>query len=223
MKKIPERKADTSMEKDKNKMENKKLTELLEHLEYELVQGTLDREIPAVVYDSRKVVPGCLFLCIGGANFDGHDFAAQVAEQGAGVLVVQKDVELPENVDVTVIKVADSRYAMAMISAAYFDYPAEKMKVIGITGTKGKTTTTYMIKSILESAGHKVGLIGTIETVIGDEHIPAVNTTPESYTVQSYFDQMVKAGCDCVVMEVSSQGLMLHRTCLLYTSPSPRD
>lgn len=78
------------MEKDKNKMENKKLTELLEHLEYELVQGTLDREIPAVVYDSRKVVPGCLFLCIGGAHFDGHDFAAQVAEQGAGVLVVQK-------------------------------------------------------------------------------------------------------------------------------------
>ena len=87
------------MEKDKNKMENKKLAELLEHLEYELVQGTLDREIPAVVYDSRKVVPGCLFLCIGGANFDGHDFAAQVAEQGAGVLVVQKDVELPENVN----------------------------------------------------------------------------------------------------------------------------
>ena len=115
MKKIPERKADTSMEKDKNKMENKKLAELLEHLEYELVQGTLDREIPAVVYDSRKVVPGCLFLCIGGANFDGHDFAAQVAEQGAGVLVVQKDVELPENVDVTVVKVADTRYAMAFL------------------------------------------------------------------------------------------------------------
>lgn len=86
------------------------------------------------------------------------------------------------------------------------------MKVIGITGTKGKTTTTYMIRSILESAGHKVGLIGTIEAIIGEEHIPAANTTPESYTVQSYFDRMVKAGCDCVVMEVSSQGLMLHRT-----------
>ncbi len=84
--------------------------------------------------------------------------------------------------------------------------------MIGITGTKGKTTTTYMIRSILESAGHKVGLIGTIEAIIGEEHIPAANTTPESYTVQSYFDRMVKAGCDCVVMEVSSQGLMLHRT-----------
>ena len=161
-------------------MENKKLTELLEHLEYELVQGTLDREIPAVVYDSRKVVPGCLFLCIGGANFDGHDFAAQVAEQGAGVLVVQKDVELPENVDVTVVKVADTRYAMAFISAAWFGHPAEKLKVIGITGTKGKTTTTYLVKSILENAGYKVGLVGTIEVIIGDEQIHADKTTPES-------------------------------------------
>ena len=212
MKKIPERKADTSMEKDKNKMENKKLTELLEHLEYELVQGTLDREIPAVVYDSRKVVPGCLFLCIGGANFDGHDFAAQVAEQGAGVLVVQKDVELPENVDVTVVKVADTRYAMAFISAAWFGHPAEKLKVIGITGTKGKTTTTYLVKSILENAGYKVGLVGTIEVIIGDEHIHANNTTPESYLLQEYFARMVEAGLDTVVMEVSSQALMLHRT-----------
>ena len=108
------------MEKDENKMENKKLTELLEHLEYELVQGTLDREIPAVVYDSRKVVPGCLFLCIGGANFDGHDFAAQVAEQGAGVLVVQKDVELPENVDVTVVKVASPSRCTSRLSLANF-------------------------------------------------------------------------------------------------------
>lgn len=212
MKKIPERKADTSMEKDKNKMENKKLAELLEHLEYELVQGTLDREIPAVIYDSRKVVPGCLFLCIGGANFDGHDFAAQVAEQGAGVLVVQKDVELPENVDVTVVKVADTRYAMAFISAAWFGHPAEKLKVIGITGTKGKTTTTYLVKSILENAGYKVGLVGTIEVIIGDEHIHANNTTPESYLLQEYFARMVEAGLDTVVMEVSSQALMLHRT-----------
>ena len=200
------------MEKDENKMENKKLTELLEHLEYELVQGTLDREIPAVVYDSRKVVPGCLFLCIGGANFDGHDFAAQVAEQGAGVLVVQKDVELPENVDVTVVKVADTRYAMAFISAAWFGHPAEKLKVIGITGTKGKTTTTYLVKSILENAGYKVGLVGTIEVIIGDEHIHANNTTPESYLLQEYFARMVEAGLDTVVMEVSSQALMLHRT-----------
>ena len=112
----------------------------------------------------------------------------------------------------TVIKVEDTRYALALMSAAYFGYPADKMKVIGITGTKGKTTTTYMIKSILEETGHKVGLIGTIEAIIGDKKIPACNTTPESYTIHKYFAEMVEAGCDCVVMEVSSQGLMLHRT-----------
>ena len=137
---------------------------------------------------------------------------AQVAEQGAGVLVVQKDVELPENVDVTVVKVADTRYAMAFISAAWFGHPAEKLKVIGITGTKGKTTTTYLVKSILENAGYKVGLVGTIEVIIGDEHIHANNTTPESYLLQEYFARMVEAGLDTVVMEVSSQALMLHRT-----------
>ena len=119
-------------------------------------------------------------------------------------------MQAPENV--TVILVKDTRYAMAFISAAYFGYPAEQLKTIGITGTKGKTTTTYMVKSILENAGYKVGLIGTIEAIIGEEVIPAANTTPESYVVQEYFRKMVDAGCDCVVMEVSSQGLMLHRT-----------
>lgn len=112
----------------------------------------------------------------------------------------------------TVIRVENSRYALALMSAAYFGYPAEKLKIIGITGTKGKTTTTYMIKSILEGVGHKVGLIGTIEAIIGEKKIPAANTTPESYTIHQYFAQMVEEGCDSVVMEVSSQGLMLHRT-----------
>ena len=108
--------------------------------------------------------------------------------------------------------VEDTRYALALISAAYFGYPAKKLKVIGITGTKGKTTTTFMIRSILEHAGISTGLIGTIEVIIGDKHIPAHNTTPESYEVQEYFAQMVEAGCKVVVMEVSSQGLKLHRT-----------
>ena len=121
-----------------------------------------------------------------------------------------RSVEAPDSL--TVIKVPDTRYALALMSAAYFDYPARKLNVIGITGTKGKTTTTYMIKSILEGVGHKVGLIGTIEAVIGDKVIPAGNTTPESFVIQKYFAEMVEAGCDSVVMEVSSQGLMLHRT-----------
>ena len=188
------------------------LSELIGRLKYECIQGTMDREVSGVVYDSRKVSEGCLFICIKGANFDGHSFAAEVAEKGAGVLVVSDAVEGVENLDVTVIRVEDTRYAMAFISAAWFGHPAEKLKTIGITGTKGKTTSTYLVKSILEAAGYKVGLIGTIEVIIGDKHIHAENTTPESYLLQEYFAQMVDAGLDAVVMEVSSQALMLHRS-----------
>ena len=116
---------------------------------------------------------------------DGHAFAKEVVEKGASVLVVLEDVEV--GADVTVIKVADTREALAYLAAAYFDHPADTLKVIGVTGTKGKTTTTYMVKSILENAGYKVGLIGTIEAIIGDTRIPSANTTPESYLVQKYF------------------------------------
>lgn len=174
--------------------------------------GDEDREIGRVVYDSRKIEEGCLFICIRGANFDGHDFAAQAVENGAAALVVSREIPKIADKNVTVIRVEDTRYAMAFISAAYFGYPAEKLRVIGVTGTKGKTTTTYMVKSILENAGYKVGLVGTIEVIIGKERIHAGNTTPESYALQEYFARMVEAGMDAVVMEVSSQGLMLHRT-----------
>ena len=189
-----------------------KLTQILETLEYEVLQGTTDRDVTAVIYDSRKVTVGCLFLCIKGANFDGHQFAAEVTDKGAKVLVVSQTPEGVADKDVTIIKVADTRYAMAFISAAWFGHPAGKLKVIGVTGTKGKTTTTYLVKSILENAGHKVGLVGTIEVIIGKEHIHAVNTTPESYLLQEYFARMVEAGLDTVVMEVSSQALLQHRT-----------
>ena len=187
-------------------------SKLLEKLEFTCVKGNVDREISSLVYDSRKIEKDCIFVCIVGANVDGHSFAREAAAKGAALIVVQKDVDISEEYDAAVIKVADTRYALAFLSAAYFGYPAEQMKIIGITGTKGKTTTTYLVKSILEQAGRKVGLIGTIETVIGDKHIPANNTTPESYILQSYFRQMADAGCDTVVMEVSSQGLMMHRT-----------
>ena len=194
----------------------KNLQELLSGLCYECLKGTVDKEVSAVVYDSRKVTKNCLFLCITGANADGHAYAAQAVKDGAGVLVVQDAEKIPEDIknidDVTIIKVENTRYAMAFISAAWFDHPAKELKVIGITGTKGKTTTTYLVKSILEHAGRKVGLIGTIEVVIGETHIHAQNTTPESYMIQQYFRQMADTGCDSVVMEVSSQGLMLHRT-----------
>lgn len=187
-----------------------KLNQLLERLEYEVIQGSDEIEISTLMNDSRKIEKGTTFVCISGAVVDGHDFINEVAGKGASSVIVEKDVKAPEHV--TVIRVADTRYALALMSAAYFGYPADKMKIIGITGTKGKTTTTYMIKSILENVGHKVGLIGTIEAIVGDECIPAANTTPESYTIHQYFKRMAEAGCDCVVMEVSSQGLMLHRT-----------
>ena len=187
-----------------------KLSVLLERITYEICQGSTQQEVSSVVFDSRKVSEGSLFICIRGAVVDGHSFVDDVVKKGAKTLVVEEAVSVPD--DVTVVKVEDTRYAMAYISAAWFGNPAEKLKTIGITGTKGKTTTTYMVKSILENAGYKVGLIGTIETIVGDKVTPASNTTPESYVVQQSFREMVDAGCDAVVMEVSSQGLMLHRT-----------
>ena len=187
-----------------------KLGKLLEGLDCTFAQGDAETEITSLAYDSRKVEKGCLFVCIEGAVADGHAFAEEAARMGAAAILVQKDVTVPA--DVTVVKTADTRYGLALASAAWFGHPAREMKIIGVTGTKGKTTTTYMVKSILEHAGYQVGLIGTIEAVIGDKAIPASNTTPESYVIQSYFRQMADSGCQCVVMEVSSQGLMMHRT-----------
>lgn len=186
-----------------------KLKDLLKKMEYQVVKGSDDIEITYLQNDSRKVTDGDVFVCIKGAGFDGHNFISDVVEKGAKAVVVMKDVTVSENV--TVINVSDTRLALACMSAEYFGNPAEKLITIGITGTKGKTTTTYMVRSVLESVGIKTGLIGTIETIIGDEVIPAKNTTPESYVVQESFAKMVKEGCKCVVMEVSSQGLMLHR------------
>ncbi|MGN0425463.1 MAG: UDP-N-acetylmuramoyl-L-alanyl-D-glutamate--2,6-diaminopimelate ligase [Acetatifactor sp.] len=189
-----------------------KLTELLSDLTYECVRGTLDREVADVGCDSRRVQPDSLFLCIIGANFDGHDYAEEVVGKGATVLVVSKEVNLPEDIDVTVIRVEDTRYAEGFLAANWYGHPAEKITTIGITGTKGKTTTTYLVKSILENAGIPCGLVGTIETMIGTKHIPSSNTTPDAFTLQKYFSQMVASGLQAVVMEVSSQALMQHRT-----------
>ena len=184
--------------------------ELLKDLEYQVLSGSIDVNVNELVYNTKKVTKESMFVCIKGAAFDSHDAAADAAKSGAIVIVAERPVEVPEGICVVLVK--DTRYALALISAAYFDYPARKLKVIGITGTKGKTTTTFMIRSILEHAGIRTGLIGTIETIIGDRHIPASNTTPESYTIQAYFAAMVEAGCQVAVMEVSSQGLKLHRT-----------
>lgn len=185
------------------------LAKLLEKIEYSVMIGSVDTEISTLVYDSRKVEKDSVFVCISGAVRDAHDFIPDVVEKGAAAVIVEKDVTPIDGV--TYIKVENTRIALANMAAAYFDYPATKLKTIGITGTKGKTTTTYMVKSILDSSGIKTGLIGTIEAIVGDKKIPSANTTPESYRVQELFAEMVEAGLDAVVMEVSSQALMMHR------------
>ena len=188
-----------------------KLQALLAKLDYTVENGTLEKEVSAVVYDSRKVEKDCLFICIKGMNFDGHDYVTEVIDKGASVLVVEQDIVLPQTTDVTIIKVADTRYAMAFISAAWFGNPAEKLKVIGITGTKGKTTTAYMVYHILEKVGIKAGLVGTVEVKNGKETIPASHTTPESFLLQKYFREMVDNGAEYCVMEASSQALSQYR------------
>lgn len=190
-----------------------KLSKICEEIEYTLLQGSLETEVRDIIYDSRKIAPETMFVCMVGAVTDGHKYIPDAVEKGASVIVLEREEEaaqIPESV--TVLKVASARLALALMSAALFDYPARKLVTIGLTGTKGKTTTTYMIKKVLEMAGKKVGLIGTIGAMIGEEHLPSKNTTPESYELHRMFASMVEAGCEYVVMEVSSQGLKLDRT-----------
>ncbi len=190
-----------------------KLSQICQELEYECLQGSMDTEVGDIIYDSRKIVKGTMFVCIVGAVTDGHKYIPDAVKKEASVIVLEKEEEaaqIPEAI--TVLRVASARKALAYMSAALFDYPDRKLITIGITGTKGKTTTTYMIKSVLEAAGKKTGLIGTIGAMVGDEQIPSHNTTPESYELHRMFAAMVEAGCEYVVMEVSSQGLKLYRT-----------
>lgn len=189
-----------------------KVFELVKDFEYEVINGDINREISTLVSDNRKLTKDCAFVCIEGANFDGHSVVNDAFKCNAAAVIVMKNVEVPENINTAVIKVKDTREALALASAAYFSYPTKEIKVIGVTGTKGKTTTTYLIKSILENAGYKVGLIGTIETIIGDEHIPSKNTTPESYVLQETFRKMADNGIEVCVMEASSQGFLMKRT-----------
>ena len=186
-----------------------KLSELIIDLEYEVLQGSIEVSVNDIHNDSRKVKEGDLFFCIEGAVSDGHKYAKDVSDKKASVLIVEKAVSVDENV--TVIKVPSTRYAMGIISSRFFGEPSKKLKVIGITGTKGKTTITYMIREMLIAAGYKTGLIGTIEILDGKNQIHAANTTPESLTLHKYLKDMVDNGLDSVVMEVSSQGLMLDR------------
>lgn len=193
-----------------------KLNEILVGLEGLKVRGDLEIEISGLDKDSRNIKEGDLFIAVKGFTADGHEYVETAIKQGAKAVMLEEGVsvelikKLPK--EVTVIVAKDTRYALAICSCNFYGNPSRKFKLIGVTGTKGKTTTTFMIKKILEKAGKKVGLIGTIATYIGDEKLEdSDRTTPESNKLQETFAKMVEAGCEAVVMEVSSQSLKLHR------------
>lgn len=187
-----------------------KLYDLLNEIEYKVLCGNTDLTISELVYDSRKVVKDSVFVCVIGTTFDSHTLIGEVVAKGASAVIVERDdILVPEGV--TVIRVESSRKALAYMAAAYFGHPAKELKMVGLTGTKGKTTTSYMIQSVLEAAGKKVGVIGTIGAVIDGKKIKTANTTPESFELQKIFRQMVEAGCEYCIMEVSSQGLKMDR------------
>lgn len=206
-----------------------KLSDLLVGLEYEVIQGNTDIEINDVEYDSRKAKENGLFVCLTGFETDGHRYISGAYERGAKALIVEKDLEACHQAMVvgaekegfkdiyvpysmTVIKVESSRKALAVVGANWFGNPAKDLVLIGLTGTKGKTTTAHMIKSILEASGKAVGMIGTIGTFVGTEKLESKNTTPESFELHKLFRQMINMGVTHCVMEVSSQALMAYRT-----------
>ena len=164
-------------------------------------------EISALRIDSRRVVPGDLFFCTPGLRMDAHDFAPQAVEKGAAALVVERRLAL----DVPQVIVEDVRVATSYIASAFYGHPADEMLMLGITGTKGKTTTSFLVKSIMDEAGYKTGLIGTVCSMIGDETIPSRLTTPDPVETQQLLRRMADAGVQCVVMEVSAHATALHR------------
>lgn len=191
------------------------LKKILLGLENIKAKGEIDREVTAITNDSREVIEGSLFFAIKGFSNDGTQYIPTAIEKGAKVILVDdkfdlKSVEIPA--DVTFVVVPDARYAMAICSCNFYDNPSRKLKLIGVTGTKGKTTTTYMMKEMLQKQGYKTGLIGTIAIYSGDKKLEdSDRTTPESIKLQKILAQMVDDGCQLVVMEVSSQSLKLHR------------
>lgn len=165
-----------------------------------------DREISFITDNSKKVENGCIFVCIEGKHFDGHTKAKEALENGAAAVVVQKDMGLREQ-----ILVDNTRAAYARLCAAFFGHPERKLRIIGVTGTNGKTTSCFIIKSVLDSMGYKTGLIGTVKNIVGDKEYPAVLTTPDCYDLFSLFKEMVDSGCEFCTMEVSSQALDQRR------------
>lgn len=176
---------------------------------------THDVEVVGIQYDSRKVTRGSLFVALKGTTVDGHKFIDAAVKNGAKVIVVEDDTAMPDSffmhAGVVKVVVQNSRIALAQMAANFYGRPAQKLRLVGITGTNGKTTTTHVIRSILEAAGERVGLIGTIAYSVGGETIPATHTTPESLELNQMLGKMVSNGCSAAVMEVSSHSLAMYR------------
>lgn len=187
----------------------KELHTLLALLDQPHVNGSVEKEILDITADSRKVEEGTLFIALEGATVDGHDFIDKAVAAGAAAVLVSKEVAVPDTV--TCIRVADTRQAMMAIVPYFFDFPASKMRMVGVTGTNGKTTTSHMIAHILREQGHTVGIIGTVHIVIGHKTYPIHNTTPDVVDLQHILHQMVEAGVSHCIMEVSSHALALGR------------
>lgn len=180
-----------------------KLKQLSSVLAAAVIEGSGEVEITGIETDSRQVKAGDLFICLPGHTVDGHQFAAQAADQGAAALVVERKLE----VDLPQVIVRDSRFAMAGLANAFYNQPSSRMKMIGVTGTNGKTTTTYLIETIMNDYGLKTGLIGTIQMKYDGQSFPMPRTTPEALELQRYLNDMANAGTECCVMEVSSHAL----------------
>src|SRR6202048_1472746 len=186
------------------------LKTLLASIPVREVIGPLDRAVESIAYDSRRVQRNGLFVALPGEKSDGHDFVDQAIEKGASVIVAEKNPAAAGRV--TTVLVENTRPLLADLAATFYGFPVRKLKMAAVTGTNGKTTTTFLIKHICENAGLRCGLIGTVRYEIADRVLPAIRTTPESLDVQELLAQMVNAGCRAAAMEVSSHALAQERT-----------
>ena len=197
-----------------------KLSDLIAGIDPVATRGELEVEIAALAYDSRRVAPGTLFFCVPGEKVDGHEFGPAAVAAGAAALVVERELELA----VTQVVVADARAAMAPLAARFHGYPTERLAVFGVTGTNGKTTTAFLVREILEAAGTRCGLLGTVKQVVGGAEEEVERTTPEAIELQATFGRMLASGDEACAMEVSSHALVLHRAdairfaCTLFTN-----
>ncbi len=189
----------------------KKLKDILYKVSIDAVRGSTSLDISDIVFDSRKITPNCVFIAQKGTLSNGHDYIEKAIENGATAIVYQDDPAVFSD-HVTYVKVADANKALAFIAANFYDNPSEKLSLVGVTGTNGKTTIATLLHQLFTKAGYKVGLLSTVKILIGNDAFPATHTTPDSITINNYLNQMVLTGCSYCFMEVSSHGIAQKRT-----------